>query len=163
MHKGSKENLNIKGAFLHIIGDLLGSIGAIAAGFLAWKYRLYIADPIVSVFIALLVLYSSINLTKSAINILMEAAPDNVNIEEIKNAICRLEGVVEVYDLHVWSISSNRLSLSIHVVAQNRDHESLLREINQILIDTFGIRHSTIQIEPENFCQTICPFEDETL
>ncbi len=159
LHKGSKENLNIKGAFLHIIGDLLGSVGAIVAGLLVWKWGLYLADPIVSVFIAVLVLYSSINLTKSAVDILMEAAPKHINIKEIQDSIAEVNGVVDVYDLHIWSIDSNRLSLSVHVVAEIDNHEIMLCEINKILKEKFNIKHSTIQLEPKNFSITMCPFD----
>jgi cobalt-zinc-cadmium efflux system protein len=158
LHKGSKENLNIKGAFLHVIGDLLGSVGAIIAGVLVWKWQFYIADPIVSVFIAVLVLYSSISLTKSAVNILMEAAPKHVNIREIQDSIAGIKDVADVYDLHVWSISSNRLSLSVHVAAKIEDYEIILCEINEMLKEKFGIEHSTIQIEPKDFRKTVCPF-----
>jgi cobalt-zinc-cadmium efflux system protein len=158
LHKGSKENLNIKGAFLHVIGDLLGSAGAIIAGVLVWKWQFYIADPVVSVFIAILVLYSSINLTKSAVNILMEAAPKHVNIREIQDSIAGIKDVADVYDLHVWSISSNHLSLSVHVAAKIEDYEIMLYEINKMLKEKFGIEHSTIQIEPKDFRKAVCPF-----
>ena len=162
LHKGSKENLNIRGAFLHVVGDLLGSIGAIIAGILVWKWGFYIADPIVSIFIAILVLYSSINLTNSAVRILMEAAPKHINIQEVQDSIAEIKGVVDVYDLHVWSISSNRLSLSVHVVAEGiDDYEIMLYEINKILREKFSIKHSTIQIELKDFRKTACPFDKE--
>ncbi len=145
---------------MHIIGDLLGSIGAIIAGVLVWKYGLYLADPIMSVLIALLVLYSSINLTNSAVSVLMEAAPKNVNVQELKDSIAKIKDVADVYDLHVWSINSSRLSLSVHVVTNNCNCETMLSEISAMLEEKFGIEHSTIQIEPKDFRKTTCPFDD---
>lgn len=164
LHKGSKENLNIKGAFLHVIGDLLGSIGAIVAGILVWGWGITLADPVVSVLIAILVLYSSINLVKSAVQILMESAPKNIKIEEIQHAIGEVEGVIDVYDLHVWSITSNWLALSVHVIAKGCDYEvygEMLNKISCILKEKFNIDHSTIQIEPENFRKPECPFKEQ--
>lgn len=157
LHKGSKENLNVKGAFLHIIGDLLGSIGAIVAGVLVYGWQLYIADPIVSIIIALLVLYSSINITNSAVQILMEAAPKNIDIKGVRDCISTIEGVCNVHDLHIWSINSSSVSLSVHVVADLKDYEKILSEINNLLKEKFNIKHSTIQVEPKDFHKNGCP------
>ena len=156
LHSGSKENLNIKGAFLHIIGDLLGSIGAIIAGLLIYFYNFYIADPIISVFIAALVLYSSVKLTNSAVQILMESSPAHINLQEIKDEILKLDDVKSLHDLHVWSITSQKVSLSVHVVSDFQNNEKILCEINQLLIDKFNISHTTIQIEPDNFHEDGC-------
>lgn len=157
LHKGSKENLNIKGAFLHVIGDLLGSIGAIIAGVLAYGWKFYIADPIASVIIALLILYSSINITNSAVQILMESAPRHINIQELKDSINQIDGINNVHDLHVWSIGLNSVSLSVHIVAEISNYESILCKINNMLKEKFNIEHSTIQIEPEGFHENGCP------
>ena len=147
LHKGSKENLNIKGAFLHIIGDLLGSIGAVIAGLFILFKQFYIADTIISIIISLLILYSSINIINSAVQILMETAPKNIDIEGLKSAISSVEGVHNVHDLHVWSINSNNISLSVHIVAHLENYEKILQEINKLLKDEYGIEHSTIQLE----------------
>lgn len=157
LHKGSRESLNIKGAFLHIIGDLLGSIGAIAAGIAIYFWHFYLADPIISVVIAIFVLYSSINLTNSAVQILMEASPKHINVEEIKQEILKLEDIKDVHDLHVWSINSNNVSLSVHVVADFVNNEKILCEVNELLMHKFNILHSTVQIEPECFHEYACP------
>lgn len=159
LHAGSKENLNVKGAFLHVIGDLLGSVGAIVAGLMIYFWHFYLADPIVSVIIAVLILYSSINLTNSAVQILMEAAPSHINIDEIKTAISKLEDVIDVHDLHVWSISSQAVSLSVHIVAADNNRVKILCEVNDLLREKFDILHSTIQIEPENFHENCCPLD----
>lgn len=157
LHKGSKENINVKGAFLHVIGDLLGSIGAIIAGILIYGWQFYIADPIISVVIAILIIYSSARITNSAIQILMESAPKHIDINGVKDTISSIAGVNNVHDLHIWSINSSSVSLSVHIVAEINDYERILCEINTILKEQFNIEHSTIQIEPKDFHENICP------
>lgn len=156
LHGGSKENLNIKGAFLHIIGDLLGSVGAVVAGLLIFYKQWYLADPIISFFIAGFILYSSVNLIKSASHILMEAAPSHIDVDKIKSAISKIDNVKDVHDLHVWSISSSKISLSVHIVSACQYSEKILHDVNKLLADDFGICHCTIQIEPEDFHECGC-------
>ncbi|MBP3925497.1 cation transporter [bacterium] len=161
LHSGTKENLNVKGAFLHIIADLLGSIGAISAGILMAVFGWYIADPIISFVIAFLVLISSFGIIKSAFNILMESVPENIDIEEVKISLMNIEGVKSVHDLHIWCINSNTISLSVHIV-KNKDFDGdLLSKIVCSLKENFEISHSTIQIEPENFPEDKCMFAHE--
>lgn len=158
LHKDS-ENLNIKGAFLHIVGDLLGSVGAIIAGLLIYFGHFYIADPIISFIIAGFVLYSSINLTNSAIQVLMETAPSHINMQEIKDAILEIKNVIGIHDLHIWSIDSNKISLSVHVIAELENYNKILEDIDTMLINKFKICHSTIQIEPKDFHEIQCPLD----
>lgn len=159
LHGASKENLNIKGAFLHIIGDLLGSIGAIFAGVSIYFWHFYPADPVVSVIIAVFVLLSSINLINSATQILMENAPSHIEVDKIKGEILKLENIKDVHDLHVWSINAKDVSLSVHVVSDFSNNEKILYEVNELLINKFKISHSTIQIEPEDFHEKCCPLK----
>lgn len=158
LHKDS-ENLNIKGAFLHIVGDLLGSIGAIIAGLLIYFGHFYMADPIISFIIAGFILYSSINLTNSAVQVLMETAPSHISTQEIKDAILEVENVIGVHDLHIWSIDSKKTSLSVHVVSKPEFSRQILEDIDNILINKFRICHSAIQIEPEDFHEPQCPLD----
>ena len=157
LHKDSKENLNIKGAFFHIIGDLLGSIGAIAAGIMVYFWHFYIADTIISIIIAILVLYSSINITNAAVKILMEFAPKDIDIEGLKEMLAQISGVKGVHDLHVWNINSQTVSLSVHIVSEFQNNEQILCNINSMLREKFNILHATIQIEPEDFHEENCP------
>lgn len=157
LHGESKENLNIRGAFLHIIGDLLGSIGAIVAGIMILKWKIYIADPIISIVIALLVLYSSIKLINEALQVLLEAAPTHINVGNIRNAILEIPEICDVHDLHVWSITSNKIAISAHVVSKLSDNTTILALIDNILKNKFNIVHSTIQIEPEGYDSNECP------
>ncbi len=142
-------SLNIKGAFLHVLSDAMGSVGAIVAGLLIIYTRAYWIDPLVSAFIGVLILVSSWGLLKESINVLMEGVPKGVKLSEIESALVEINGVCCVYDLHVWSISSSRVNLSAHVVlaTTDRDSNDILVEINSILSSKFHINHSTIQIE----------------
>src|SRR5574344_77488 len=156
LHSGSKDNLNIKGAFFHVLGDLLGSIGAISAGIIIYFWQFYLADTIISVVIALLVLNSSFSLIQDAVSILMESAPKNIDIKQIKLNLSKIDGIFNIHDLHVWSINSANISLSVHVVANLENSERILKEINELLNNEFDIHHATIQIEPENFHENKC-------
>ncbi|MGC8659388.1 MAG: cation diffusion facilitator family transporter [Desulfomonilaceae bacterium] len=142
-------SLNIKGAFLHVISDAMGSVGAIGAGLLIICTKAYWIDPAVSAFIGILILVSSWGLLRESINVLMEGVPKGVQLSEIESALVKVNGVCCVYDLHVWSISSSTVNLSAHVVLTNTDRDSndILIEINSILGRKFHIDHSTIQIE----------------
>ena len=162
LHEASKENLNIQGAFLHILGDLLGSVGTIIAGIMIWVWNFYLADPIISFIIAGLILISAVQLIIEAANILLEASPSHINVEAIKEAIMELPFVKDVHDLHVWSISSKNIALSVHVVATIPDCNMVLCTIDSLIQEKFGIDHSTIQIEPEDFHEGICSFIQNT-
>lgn len=143
------ENLNIKGAFLHVISDGLGSVGAIVAAVIIIMTGMYWVDPLVSVLIGCLVLYSSWGLVKESVHILMEGVPLDLNIREIEDSITHLDGVCCVYDLHIWSITTNRNALSAHVVLSDPDYDRnlLLTRLRDLLKTRFLIDHSTIQIE----------------
>lgn len=157
LHKDSKENLNIKGAFLHIVGDLMGSVGAVLAGVLIFVWQLYIADPIISFIIAGFILYSSINLINSAVQVIMETVPSHINVNEVKKEITKVENVINVHDLHIWNIDSKKISVSVHIVAKIEHSNQILCNVDELLKDKFRIFHSTIQIEPEDFHSHGCP------
>lgn len=158
LYKPSKENLNVHGAFLHIIGDLLGSIGTVLAGICVLLWNIKIVDPIISIFIAILVLFSAIRLVIEATNILLEFSPSHINVKELENTLKELPDVIDVYDLHVWSISSHNIALSVHIVAKESHSHKILCEARDLLYEKFDIKHVTIQIEPEDFDENICRF-----
>lgn len=149
LFRDRKTNLNIRGAFLHVVSDALGSVGAILAALIILATGFYIADPIVSVLICILILYSSWGLVKESVHILMEGVPPDVELPAIEEALVGHAGVCCVYDLHVWSISSNRTALSAHVVLSGpeTDSDEILTGLNDILAERFGITHTTIQLE----------------
>lgn len=147
-HGDVEGNINLKGAYLHILGDALGSIGAIAAGILMLLFDWYIADPIISVVVALLILKSAWGVVKQSIHILMEGTPHRINPEHVKAELLSIEGVIDVHDLHIWTITSGRDSLSCHIVVNEETNcQKVLQQAINHLKDHFHIEHATIQTE----------------
>lgn len=151
LNSGRHENLNVRGAWLHILTDALGSVGAIVGGLLIWSFGWYWADPAVSVLIGILVIYSSWALLKETVVVLMEEAPRNINVDLVRESMMRIDGVADVHDLHVWSITSGMVALSSHLRASAGDERRVLGEISGALRERFGIEHTTIQIDPEGY------------
>lgn len=154
LHGDHQHDLNMKGAYLHVLGDLLGSIGTIiAAGcltYLGWTW----ADPVISGVIALLVLASALKLLLDASHILLENSPTHVEIADVDAAIRQIDGVLAIHDLHVWTISSHRHALSAHVTVTNDTHHpTVLTAIQQVMGQEFGLNHVTIQLEPPGFAE----------
>ncbi len=152
LHGGKSESLNVRGAWLHVLGDTMGSVGAITAGALIWAFGWEWADPVASVLIGILVLWSGWHLLKAAVAVLMEASPGHIDVDAVRDAIRNVAQVEAVHDLHVWTISSGMVALSVHVdVDTLRDYAELMHEIRHVLDHEFGISHSTIQVEPQGF------------
>lgn len=152
LHRGTAESLNMRGAYLHVLGDAMGSVGALLAGGAILLFGWYWADPVVSVVIALLIIYGSWNLIVQAVAVLMEGAPHGVDVDEVRDAIISVTGVEGLHDLHVWSITSGIDALSAHVVVESETSQyEVLGAVRQMVHDRFGIDHVTIQIEPQGF------------
>ncbi|KGR79689.1 cation diffusion facilitator family transporter [Ureibacillus manganicus] len=152
MHRGgdTEENLNMRGAYLHVLGDMLGSVGAIIAALLMMFYGFGWADPLASVIVAALVLRSGFYVTKSAVNVLMEGTPENTNVDDVIQTIQKTDGIISIHDLHIWSITSGLNALSCHAVVIDSmtiaESEDMLRKIEHDLLH-LGIQHVTIQLE----------------
>jgi cobalt-zinc-cadmium efflux system protein len=143
-----KNNVNLKSAYIHIIGDALGSLGAIVAGLLMYFFKWYVADPIISVLVSVLILKSAWGIISNTVHILMEGTPSNVDQSEIKQALLQIEGVIDVHDLHIWTITSGLDSLSCHLLVEDStDCFIILQKAIQIVEHDFDIHHPTIQIE----------------
>lgn len=149
LHGGRDESLNVKGAWLHVVADTLGSAQAIAAGALIWAFGWTWVDPTASVVIALLVVVSSWTLLRDSVDVLLEGAPRHLDTREIERALLAEEGVVALHDLHVWTITSGFVSLSVHLVVRDRPLDQVLWSARSMLENRFGVRHSTIQVEPQ--------------
>ena len=152
-------SLNLRGAWLHVLSDSLGSVGAIVAGALIWAFGWHWADPATSALIGLLIVYSSWRLLTESVSVLMESAPRGIDVDAVRDTLFGVPGVHSVHDLHVWTITSGMDSLSAHVVvADGHPAAPLLVEIRRRLAARFGIHHVTIQIEPEDFEEhAACP------
>ena len=148
LHSASRENLNMRGAFLHVMGDALGSVGAIVAGILIWRWGWALADPLISVAMCVLIIYSSWQLIRESVNILLEGTPSHINIRAVVEAMHTVSGVTDVHDLHVWTISSGKEALSAHVTIEpGIEHKAVLEGLQVQLRSVFNIGHVTIQIE----------------
>lgn len=149
----AKNDLNIRSAYMHMLGDAAASLGVVIAGIVIAMTGWFIADPIVSIIFALLVLWSSWGIFKESISILMESAPMGMDIKAVEKAVRGVAGVVEVHDLHVWTLSSGMIAGTCHLLVQadNLVHsDAIRREVAVLLAHDFAIHHSTIQLEAEH-------------
>ena len=146
----TEDNLNMRGAFLHVLSDMLGSVGAIAAALLMMFFGWGWADPLASVIVAVLVLRSGYYVTKSSLHVLMEGTPENVDVESVIQTIKARKEIQGIHDLHIWSITSGYNALSCHAVVDSNltivESEKLLQDIEHNL-GHIGIQHVTIQLE----------------
>ena len=144
-------NLNVRGAFMHVVSDALGSLGAIAGAVTIMATGWYAADPLVSIFIGVLILYTSSSLIKESMSILMQSVPKEIDLDEVQSAMERVRGVIKVHDLHVWAVTSGVFTLSAHAVVegQNEFHR-VLNDIEETLKVRFRIEHTTVQLETED-------------
>jgi cobalt-zinc-cadmium efflux system protein len=141
------DNLNVRGAYLHVLGDLLGSIGAIAAGLVILTTGWMAADPIISALIAVLILFSAWRLVREAADVLLEAAPPHIDVEEVVRDLREVDGLDQVQDVHVWTLTSGFVALSAHgVIDDPTEHTRILDEV-QRRMNARGIEHVTFQIE----------------
>lgn len=148
--KASRNNINLRGALLHVLSDGAGSVGALTAGGIIYWTRWYRADAIVSVLICVGIVLTAFWLLRDSVNILLEGAPPHLDIEEIRVALAGLSGVREVHDLHLWSLTQGHESMSGHVVVEpGRDADEVLQAGRELLRERFGIGHVTLQIEKE--------------
>lgn len=148
---GDERGMAIRSVFLHVIADLIGSLGVLLAGALEYFTGWYQADSVVSIFIGFLVLYSSWGLIRDGVDILMESVPAHIDIEELRGDLLAVEGTEEVHDLHVWCLTTRQFALSAHaVVAAEANQDRVLDEMCRMLQDKFNIHHMTVQLERDN-------------
>ena len=148
-------SLNVRGAYLHVVADVLGSVGAVAAGLVIFATGWMTADAIASLLIGALVVVSSWSLVREAVDVLMEAVPAHVDMERLRSALERVPGTDEVHDLHVWSLTSGRYALSAHAVVRAETHcdvddDRILAAMADVCARDFAIDHVTIQLEHES-------------
>jgi cobalt-zinc-cadmium efflux system protein len=150
LYRDREHSLNIRGAFLHVVADALGSVGVLAAAVLIEVTRSYIWDPIVSAAVCLLILWSSARLIRDSFRIFMEGAPAHLDTGAIRETLAALDGVLDVHDLHVWTITSGFVSMSAHLkVRAGMETREVLRLAHEAISSRFKVVHSTFQIEPE--------------
>lgn len=149
LHRGKQGDINIRAAFIHMLGDAVGAvaiiIGAVAIRFTGWTY----ADPILSICLAILIVYTAWDIIRESLNILLEGLPRGIELERVTAGLSAVDGVLDVHDLHIWSLASHTHALSSHVLIEDMPpsaSEAILKSINDVLCG-FGIHHSTIQFE----------------
>jgi len=159
LFKHSHSSLNVRGVYLHILGDALSSVGVVIGGLIIIYTGWYLIDPILSVLISMVIIYSSWNLVTESVNILLEAVPSHVNIETVAAEIAKINGVREAYHLHIWTITSGVYALSAHVLIDDQPvsgSRNTIDEIRDLLFRRFNILHSTIQLECERCETAVC-------
>ncbi len=160
LHGGSDRSLNVRAAYLHVLGDLLGSVGALGAAVAmastGWRWP----DPVASVAIAAIIVFSAVRLVLQSVHVLMEGVPSGFDPEEVRGVLLGIPGVADVHDLHLWSLAGASAVLTAHVVTDHsRTSGAVLREALAVLRERFGIGHATLQVEPPDFniVETIDP------
>ena len=145
----SEQNLNVRAAILHVMSDALGSIAALASGLIIQWSGWLAVDPLLSIVIALLIMFSSIRLMIETLQVLMEAVPAHLDLKTVANTMVTVEGVSAIHDLHIWNLSSGMTVLSAHVDIDQLEHwEVLLKQLSSLLKKEYGISHVTLQPEP---------------
>jgi cobalt-zinc-cadmium efflux system protein len=152
LHRGHQHSLNQRGAYLHVLSDLLGSVGALAAGVVLLITGWTAADVIVSVLISILVLRGAWRLVRESADILLEATPAHISLTDVHDRLASLEGVASVHDLHVWTVTSGVVALSGHLVVRNPADNQRILEQAQARLRELGIGHVTVQMEKDATC-----------
>ena len=149
LHSSGQQDLNIRAAIVHVLGDLLGSAAAIVAAVIIIYTNWYPIDPILSVFVALLVLRSAWFVVRQSVHILLEGTPEDVDVQLLRKTLSdSIEEIIDVHHVHVWSLSAQHPLLTAHIrVTDSADYNSVLQRTKQVLAERFGIDHATIQIE----------------
>ncbi len=150
LHRSAGHSLNLEGAFLHVIGDLLGSIAVLAGSFLIIAFGWHIADALFGVIVGILILISSGHLLWRVGRVLMENVPAHLNLDELCQRLEEVPGVAEVHDIHAWSITNGYDVLSAHVIANFDNqftHDRILRNLQDVVYRSFNVTHLTVQLE----------------
>jgi cobalt-zinc-cadmium efflux system protein len=156
LRRGAKESLNVRGAYLEVLGDALGSVAVIVAGLVIVTTGWWRADVVASIAVALLILPRTWSLLKAAVDVLLESTPTDLTMDEVREHILGVDGVEAVHDLHAWTLTSGMPVLSAHVIvddavlAEGRSSD-VLAALNECLHDHFDVKHCTFQLEPHHF------------
>jgi len=150
VHRGSDQDLNLRSAFVHLMGDVLSTVGAVIAGIVIHFTGANWLDPLVSVLIGFLILYNAWEILRDSVDILLEAKPRDIDTEELVDNILGIQGVLGVHDLHIWSITKNLRTMSAHVLTDDlpiSEGVDIQRQINEIVHQQYNISHATLQLE----------------
>jgi cobalt-zinc-cadmium efflux system protein len=152
LRSGARKDLNVRSAYMHMVGDAISAAGVVVAGVIVALTGASVADPVVSVLIGILILWSSWGILKESGNVLLEAIPEGMKMDQVEQTIAGVHGVLAVHDLHVWTLGSGMVCCSCHIMVNEqsvRSGENVLRMVTEELEHHFGIAHTTIQVEVE--------------
>lgn len=153
---GHGQSLNLRGAYLHVLGDLLSSVGVVVGGALMWATGAFWIDPVVSALIAVVIVAGAYRLLRESVDVLLEGTPAHISYDQVARELASVAGVLGVHDLHIWSLTSGMYALSCHVEVK-RDRleqiDDVLDGIHHLMRESFSIEHTTVQIEPERYRQ----------
>jgi len=150
VHRGSEHDLNLRSAFVHLMGDVLSTVGAVIAGVIIYFTDANWLDPLVSVLIGFLILYNAWGILRDAVDILLEATPRDVNLKNMVDDIIQVDGVLGIHDIHVWSLTQSLRTMSAHILTDDRHISAgapIQRQIGEILQHRYNIVHATLQLE----------------
>jgi cobalt-zinc-cadmium efflux system protein len=154
LRAGSQESLNMKGAYFEVLSDMLTSIGVIIAGIIMLTTGWYYADPLISAGIGLFILPRTWALLKESVGVLLEGTPTDVNLENLRESLTKIEGVAGIHDLHVWSLTSGVNAMSVHAVLMSDDqHDAVMKRVHDFVTKNFKISHVTVQTECEGYAE----------
>jgi cobalt-zinc-cadmium efflux system protein len=162
LHDKSRTSLNVRGAFLHMMSDLLSSVAVIVAALLILFFDLRISDPVLSILIGAIILWGAWKLVTQSSQILLESVPASIKLEDVRQSMKTVRGVVEIHDLHVWTLSSGLYALSAHLVVEDRllsACSSVVADCKEMLAEKFAISHTTFQLECETCGESACVFQ----
>ncbi len=166
LHRSKDHSLNVRGAYLHVLGDALGSVGAFTAGVIMWLTGWMYADPLFSVVIGIIIIISSVRLLRDTVHVFMQGTPEDIDPDEVCSAIESLDYVLSIHDLHIWTLTTGIDAMTVHVNADNTippdHHDSLINEIRTLARKRFDIQHSTVQIELVERDEECCFVQSDT-
>lgn len=169
VHRGSQSDLNLRSAFVHLMGDVLSTVGAVIAGVIIYFTNANWLDPLVSVLIGFLILYNAWGILRDAVDILLEATPRDVNVKELVDDIIQVEGVLGIHDIHVWSLTQSLRTMSAHLLTDDLHISAgaqIRRRVSEMLRQRYNIVHATLQLEcvdcfPDSlYCDLNCQFDE---
>ena len=150
VRKGSEHDLNVRSAFMHLMGDVFSTIGAVIAGVIIYFTGANWLDPFVSVLIGFLILYNAWGILRDSVNILLEATPRDIDVSKLVQDVMEIQGVLGVHDLHIWSIAQNLRTMSAHILTEDLSISAgaeVQRQINEVVFHRYNIAHATLQLE----------------
>jgi cobalt-zinc-cadmium efflux system protein len=150
VHRGSESDLNLRSAFVHLMGDVISTVGAVIAGIIIYFTHANWLDPFVSVLIGFLILYNAWGILRETVDILLESTPRDVDMKKMVNDISKVDGVLGVHDLHVWSLTQNLRTMSAHILTENISVSAgaeIQSRINELVYHRYNIAHATLQLE----------------